>query len=121
MPDGALPWPVSVHGRPTAPELVEAVREWLQGPLSEGTEGQLRFHARVAANALAMVERELAVGPPQAEAHAARLASLGCSDDAELAEAIRHGAMDERWEAVKTSVWSDVLDALAVADPGYAD
>ncbi len=121
VPSGALPWPVGVHGRPTAPELVEAVREWLQGPLSEGTEGQLRFHARVAANALAMVERELAVGPPQAEAHAARLASLGCEDDAELALAIRNGDLDGRWEAVKTSVWCDVLDALAVADPGYAD
>ncbi len=122
QPSGeSLPWPVSVHGRPTAPELVESVREWLQGPLADATDGQIRFHARVAANALAMVERELAVGPPQAEAHQARLAALGVGDDHALAAAIRTGELDDRWDEVKGAVWADVLDALAVADPGYAD
>jgi len=114
-------WPGSLHGRPTAPELVGAVREWLAGDLHEGTDGRLRFHARVAANALAMVERELALGPAQAEAHAARLRDLGAADDAELAAAIRAGDLDDRWDEVKTAVWADVLDALAVADPGYSD
>jgi aminoglycoside phosphotransferase (APT) family kinase protein len=49
-----------VHGRPTARELLEAVRTFLTDDVMPGTSGQLSFHARVAANVLATVERELA-------------------------------------------------------------
>jgi aminoglycoside phosphotransferase (APT) family kinase protein len=67
------------YGRPTARELLEAVREFLTGEVMPATSGQVAFHARVAANALAIVERELALGPPPlgaslADAVAARLA-----------------------------------------------
>ncbi len=47
------------YGRPTATELLEAVREYLLGSVLEQTSGQLAFHARVAANAVAIVAREL--------------------------------------------------------------
>ena len=67
---------------PTAAELVEAVREFLEGDVLAATEGRVRFHARVATNVLAMVERELVLGPAQAEAHADRLPVLGFADDA---------------------------------------
>ncbi len=56
------------HGRPTASELVEAVREYLMGSVLPATTGQVAFHARVAANALAIVARELELG--QAEPRA---------------------------------------------------
>jgi aminoglycoside phosphotransferase (APT) family kinase protein len=56
------------HGRPTASELLEAVREYLLGGVLPATSGQLAFHARVAANALAIVARELELGPPAADA-----------------------------------------------------
>ena len=56
----ARPDDASTYGRPTARELLEAVREFLAGPVAAGGDGSLRFHARVAANALAIVERELA-------------------------------------------------------------
>jgi aminoglycoside phosphotransferase (APT) family kinase protein len=67
------------YGRPTAVELLEAVREYLLGSVMPGTSGQLAFHARVAANVLAIVGRELEQGPPPADgsladAVAARLA-----------------------------------------------
>jgi aminoglycoside phosphotransferase (APT) family kinase protein len=67
------------YGRPTASELLEAVREYLLGSVMPGTSGQLAFHARVAANALAIVARELELGQDHAEADlatqvAARLA-----------------------------------------------
>jgi aminoglycoside phosphotransferase (APT) family kinase protein len=48
-----------VHGRPTARELLEAVREYLTDDVMPGTTGQLSFHARVASNMVAIVEREL--------------------------------------------------------------
>jgi aminoglycoside phosphotransferase (APT) family kinase protein len=50
-----------VHGRPTARELLEAVRGYLSDDVMPGTKGRLSFHARVAANVIAIVERELAM------------------------------------------------------------
>jgi hypothetical protein len=107
------------HDAPSAAQLVESVREWLERDVLPATEGRLQFHARVAVNVLAMVERELAMGDQQAAAHAARLASLGCIDDAELAGRIRRGELDDRLAEVRDLVWSSVRDKLAVANPKY--
>ena len=60
------------HDRPTTGELLESVREWLEREVIPATDGRLRFHARVAANVLGIVERELELGPAQADAHTAR-------------------------------------------------
>jgi aminoglycoside phosphotransferase (APT) family kinase protein len=56
------------HGRPTASELLEAVREFLTGQVMPACTGQLAFHARVAANMLGIVAREIELGaiPPEA-------------------------------------------------------
>ncbi len=51
------------HGRPTASELLEAVREFLTGQVMPATSGQVAFHTRVAANVLGIVARELELGP----------------------------------------------------------
>lgn len=109
------------HDAPTAAQLVEAVREWLERDVMTGTTGRLQFHARVAVNVLAMVERELAVGGDQACAHADRLAALGVIDDAELAARIRGGALDERAAEVRDAVWASVRDKLNVANPRYLE
>jgi hypothetical protein len=110
---------VNLHDAPTSTQLVEAVREWLERDVLTGTSGRLQFHARVAINVLAMVERELAVGDRQLDEHAARLAALGCVDDADLAARIRAGVLDDRLDEVRRAVWADVRDKLAVANPGY--
>ena len=65
------------HDAPSAQQLVEAVREWLEREVMTSTTGRLQFNARVAVNVLSMVERELLVGADQAAAHAERLAQLG--------------------------------------------
>jgi aminoglycoside phosphotransferase (APT) family kinase protein len=67
------------YGRPTASELLAAVREYLLDSVLPQTSGQLSFHARVAANALAIAARELEQGPIEpgaelADRVAARLA-----------------------------------------------
>ncbi len=49
-------------GRPTASELLDAVREFLIDSVRPATGGQLAFHARVAANVVAIVARELELG-----------------------------------------------------------
>jgi hypothetical protein len=96
------------------------VREFLEGDVMAATEGRVRFHARVAARVLATVERELAAGGAPAQAHAARLAGLGYGSDADLAEAIRAGSLDGRWNEVAAAVRASVADKLAVANPTYA-
>lgn len=111
---------MSLHGTPSSAELVAAVREWLERDVMTSTEGRLRFHARVAANMLATVERESALGDGQEAAHEQRLASLGVADDAELACAIRNGDLDERLDDVREALRADVDARLAVANPQYA-
>jgi hypothetical protein len=108
------------HDAPSAAELLEAVREFLEGDVAGATEGRVRFHARVAARALAIVERELAAADRIADAHAERLAGLGFGSDAELAAAIRAGDCDDRWDEVAAVVRATVADKLAVANPDYA-
>jgi hypothetical protein len=107
------------HDTPSAAELVEAVREWLERDVLADADGRLRFHARVAINVLAIVERELVLGPAQSVAHAERLAQLGVADDVELARRIRSGELDDRLDEVKALVAASVRDKLAVANPRY--
>jgi hypothetical protein len=73
----------------------------------------------VAANVLAMVERELRLGPAQAEVHRARLAALGVDDDGALAAAIRSGEMDDRQAEVIAALRGAVADKLAVSNPAW--
>lgn len=107
------------HDRPTVRELVEAVREFLERDVAEATEGRVRFHSRVAANALGMVERELDLGPAQRDAHRDRLAALGFAGDAELAAAIRGGEFDDRQGELRVALTEAVRDKLLVANPAY--
>ena len=107
------------HDVPSTAELVEAVREWLQSDVMAATDGRLHYHTRVAINVLSIVERELALGVAQEEAHLDRLRSLGVADDAELASAIRSGELDDRLAEVRSLVWESVRDKLAVANPKY--
>jgi hypothetical protein len=109
------------HDAPTAAQLVEAVREFLENDVLGATEGRVQFHTRVAVNVLRTVQRELEAGGAPAEAHGARLAALGVADDAELAAAIRAGDLDDRYDEVKAAVWATVRDKLAVANPRYVD
>ncbi len=112
---------MTLHRDPSAAELVAAVREFLTDRVMFETEGALRFHSRVAANVLAIVERELADGPTHELDHAARLAALGFADDPALAEAIRTGALDDRFDEVLASVRASVDDKITVANPRWAD
>jgi len=107
------------HDVPTATELLEAVRGYLEADVIPATEGRVRFHARVAANVVAMVAREIALGPAQAVAHRQRLAALGVASEEELAEAIRTGALDQRLDEVADVVRATVADKLEVANPAY--
>jgi aminoglycoside phosphotransferase (APT) family kinase protein len=106
-------------GRPTAAELVEAVREYVEGTVMEQSQGGARFEARIARNALQTVERQLSLGPAIASAHTERVRRLGFADDAALAAEIRSGDFLDQWGAVAAALASSARDQLLVANPSY--
>jgi Predicted aminoglycoside phosphotransferase len=114
----------SMHDRPTAGELIESVREYLERDVMSG-EGRVAFHARVASKVLAMVERELTLGPTQYLEEHQRLTSVLGSDapvrelSLELARRIRAGELDDRADEVLAIVRASVRSKLAVSNPGY--
>lgn len=109
-----------MHDVPTAAELVEAVREFLERDVLDATDGRVQFHTRVAINVLGMVERELALGAHQAAPHAAGLDALGVSSEAELAALIRETpADDERLIEIARFIRQTVRAKLEVANPRH--
>jgi fructose 1,6-bisphosphatase len=110
---------VNPHDAPSAGELIESVREWLERDVLAATDGRMQFHTRVAINVLSIVERELMLANDQARTHLDRLQVLGVADDLALASAIRSGELDDRMAEVRALVWQSVRDKLAVANPKY--
>jgi len=111
--------------RPTAVELVTAVREFLERDVMAATDGRVQFHTRVAINALGMIERELELGPGFDAAEQARARALLGHDgdraffERELAARIREGSLDDRLDEVRAHVRATVREKLLVANPGY--
>ena len=102
----------SPYGRPTAAELVVAVADFLDSDVRAATDGQVAFHARVAANVLRTVERELLDDRAAPDL-------LGYPDETALAVAIRAGELDGRAGEVLPCLRTLVRHRLAVAHPGY--
>jgi aminoglycoside phosphotransferase (APT) family kinase protein len=113
--------------RPTAAELLEAVREFVEHDAQPGLDGRAAFHARVAVNALGIVERELVLGPETDAPVAARLAALlgreGSPPElaAALAAGIRDGSLDDGRDEVVEAIVALVAAKLAIANPRYAE
>jgi Domain of unknown function (DUF6285) len=102
----------SMYGRPTAAELVAAVADFLDNDVRAATEGQVSFHARVAANVLRTVERELLDDRAAPDL-------MGYPEEAALAAAIRTGELDDRAGDVLTCLRTLVRHRLTIAHPGY--
>jgi aminoglycoside phosphotransferase (APT) family kinase protein len=109
------------HDRPHAAALIEAVRAFLTEEVASSEDERLRFHARVAASALRITQRELLLRDEHRATHHRRLESLGCGDDAELAHAIRDGRLDHRFDDVIAAVRDTVTDKLIVANPHHLE
>ena len=112
--------------RPTAAELVDAVREFLDGQVMPKLEGHTAFHLRVAINVLGIVERELSFAPGFDRAEHERLETLlgheGELDalNHELSARIRAGDFDDVPAVLADHLRTSVLDKLAIANPRYA-
>jgi len=104
----AAPDPGTAHGRPTAAELVEAVREHLADVVAPELDGAAAFQLKVAGNALAIVERQLRAEPTSV---------LDDRLERALADAIRSGG--ELEDEVLVEVRAAVVDRLRVANPKW--
>jgi hypothetical protein len=128
-----------VNDRPTAGELLEAVRRFLEEDVVPALDGPRKYHARVAANVVAIVAREIESEEAQLAAEWQRLGALLGGDGAaepppggraalragvrartdELVARIRAGEADTGpWRAqLIAHLRRTVADKLAVARP----
>lgn len=112
--------------QPSMRELVEAVRDFIEQKAMPELKGRTAFHARVAANALSIVARELEHGPRSATDETARLkALLGCDGTLEelnraLCRRIREGAFGLDTPGLAEHLTITTRDKVAIDQPGYA-
>jgi len=112
--------------QPSVLELIDAVAQFLRQEAAPHLDGRTGFHARVAANALDIVRREIAAGPAAAAAESARLAALlghqgdGESLNRELCERIAADGFAHDDSALLDHLWQTTLDTVAVDQPKYA-
>jgi len=123
--------------RPDAPELLDALAEFLFADVRGSVPREKRFQVLIAANVCAVVARELRAGEePLREDFALFGELLGSELDVpaaaelpeavrraerRLAEEIRGGAFDARLDRLIAGLREHVRRKLDVARPGYAD
>jgi hypothetical protein len=112
--------------QPSMRELVEAVRDFIEQKAMPELKGHTAFHARVAANALSIVARELDMGPKSAEEERARLAALLGRDggldelNRELCKRIRSGAFDLNTPGLADHLAVTTREKVLIDQPGYS-
>ena len=115
-----------MQDQPKAAALVAAVAEFLRSQALPQLDAHAAYHARVAANALDIVARELTLGPDAAEAEHARLRTLLGRDgtleelNQALTAAIDSSTMDATTPGLAAHLWATTLDKLAIDQPSYA-
>jgi len=112
--------------KPTLAEIVTAVREFIETKAIPELTGHTAFHARVAANALAIAERELATGPAASEAERLRLKAMldrdGTLDQLNRALSARIASGDITLETpgLAAHLKATTLDKVAIDQPSYS-
>lgn len=116
-----------MHDQPSAAELVAAVKAFIRDTARPQLTGHAAFHARVAENALAIVERELAARPAREAEEAERLQGLldSGSDDAgelnrKLAEAIRAGQFTLETPGLLEHLKKTAIAQVEIDQPHYS-
>jgi hypothetical protein len=119
--------------RPEAPELLDAVADFLFAQVRPAVPSELRFRTLVAANLCAVVARELRAGERPLREDLELFASLGAeagaeeapladrvrAAEADLAARLRAGELDGRLEETAGALRAHVARKLGVARPGY--
>ena len=110
---------MAAHDRPTASELIESVREWLEKDVLPAVDGRLSFHTRVAMNSLDIVIRELDSQQDVEEVHASVQKHLMVASDAELSSKIRAGEYDSDFVGLLETLAPVIENKVKVSNPKY--
>jgi len=111
---------------PTVTELLDATAAFLRDVAVPQLSGHASFHARVAANALDLIKRELELRPAAERNEHTRLQSLlhteGSLDalNALLSRRIAAGDLDLQTPGVAEHLWATTLAKVAIDQPTYA-
>ena len=111
---------------PTIFELLTATSAFLREVAVPQLSGHAAFHARVAANALDVVKRELELRPLAERDEHARLTALLHTDgtldelNALLSRRIAAGELTLRTPGLAPHLWATTLAKVAVDQPTYA-
>jgi len=111
--------------QPSMLELVAAVRDFIEQKAMPELKGHTAFHARVAANALGIVARELEHGATSAWAERARLARLLGHDgtlmelNRELCAQIRAGKIGLDTPGLTEHMTLSTRDKVGIDQPNY--
>jgi len=112
--------------QPSMLELVKAVQNFIETKAMPELKGHTAFHARVAANALGIVARELEFGPKAEDAEKTQLIALLGHDGSlgdlnrELCGQIRDGKIDIESDALRQHLELTILDKVAIDQPNYS-
>ena len=115
-----------MQDQPTPAEIIGAVAAFLKNVVAAETAGATSFQARVAANALEMMKRQLETQPAEDAAELTRLTALMPGEEgdlfqlnAELSRRIEAGEVDLSTPGLKEHLWKTTLAKLAVDQPTY--
>jgi hypothetical protein len=115
-----------MQDRPHPSEVIGAVAAFLKTTVAAQTTGATSFQARVAANALEMMKRELETAPAEDAAEHKRLKALLGIDgslfdlNTELSRRIAAGEIETSSPALIEHLWATTMAKLAVDQPTYA-
>ncbi len=117
-----------MHDTPSISELIDAVQRYLNDVARPGLTGHAAFSALVASNVLAIVKREVELGPEQRFDEKTRLVSILNADsnstlqdlNVQLCEKLRTGELTADTPGLFDHLKTTTISQLAVDQPKYS-
>ena len=115
-----------MQDQPTAIELVDIVAEFIRVHAIPHMTGHAAFHALVAANALDIVKRELAIAPQASREEVARLTALLGREapledmNRDLCTRIETGELTLDTPSLADHLWAITMTKLSIDQPKYS-
>ncbi|MEM1035663.1 MAG: DUF6285 domain-containing protein [Pseudomonadota bacterium] len=117
-----------MHNQPSVPELLQAVKLFIDETAAPNLKGHAAFHARVASNALATALRDLEARPTNDDEETSRLRALLNADsnasledmNRDLCTRIQSGEMTTATEGLLAHLKATTIAQVEVDQPRYS-
>lgn len=117
-----------MHEHPSLLELVEAVKHFVDETAAPALTGHAAFHARVASNVLAIITRELTLGPEAEAGEVEQLLALLNADagtelnvlNRQLCIAIQEGRLTAASPGLLSHLKTTAINQLNIDQPHYS-